>query len=600
MHFSAELLAKRVNPITATVIYNDNIMELRSGNVYNSAVGNIKKCDKDCLLCKKYNALDFNTNYSNVLTKEAFTIRDSFSCDSQNVIYLISCRDPFCQVQYVGKTISTLKKRYSSHRSGLRTGNEPKHLLHHFTHVHKPSDMIIKPLAFVNDGENIKEIENNYILKLNTLYPYGLNDRLEKPQYLDAQATFNDNGCIYKLFPKLTNVNLNRKRGKRVGRNNIVFDPHITFLDIKWQFDFGNLAYIRSKVASLNIEKCNILGSYCIAKRTELGVNHRFLDIIIDLCNHYRYRSLDFEDFCDKKVRKDDDFDSEFIPILLKHKNIDKMTINKIFNSNLSHFPRSKLSRKYQNDKFRHVVCYKYSKPIRNKVLNYFSVFENNSEFNNIDCCCEDYSNFIDHNVGHVLTGNLKIISNRKVRNLLCKGTKFIETLYCSSASIVKSIEKDIQNYIDKICIRHSVAKSYFEEWKNAVIQDIDNLISSENIDFKGRYKSVINQNKLFWDDFQSKFILAPVDKAGNNVSIICRKYYIDNIRNELENTSTYEQYNRDGTDLVNVHVEFCKNYNIEVEESSRNLPNFYMMPKFHKSPVGSWYIAASCNSSLK
>ena len=67
--------------------------------------------------------------------------------------------------------------------------------------MHQPSDMIIKPLIFVKKEDNLNDIENEVILKLNTLYPYGLNDRLEKPRYLDAQKTFNENGCIYELFP---------------------------------------------------------------------------------------------------------------------------------------------------------------------------------------------------------------------------------------------------------------------------------------------------------------------------------------------------------------------------------------------------------------
>ena len=137
-------------------------MKLRSGSVYHSKqVGSIKACN-NCVLCGTYNGLDRNTKYENFLTKECFNIEDVFSCTSKNVVYLISCKDPYCQAQYVGKTKGATKKRYSGHRSGLRTGNEPKHVLHHFTKVHKPSDMIIKPLVFVNDDENIKEIENKF------------------------------------------------------------------------------------------------------------------------------------------------------------------------------------------------------------------------------------------------------------------------------------------------------------------------------------------------------------------------------------------------------------------------------------------------------
>ena len=67
-----------------------------------------------------------------------------------------------------------------------------------------------------------------------------------------------------------------------------------------------------------------------------------------------------------------------------------------------------------------------------------------------------------------------------------------------------------------------------------------------------------------------------------------------------MQNTETYELCNVTESDLVNQHIEFCKHYNIEVEDICKKLPSLYMMPKFHKSPVGSRYIAASCNSSFK
>ena len=75
-------------------------------------------------------------------------------------------------MQYVGQTWSKLKTRFSGHRSGLRTGNDPKHVLAQFTKTHRPSDMIIKPLVYVKEEENMNDIENEFMLKLNTPYPY--------------------------------------------------------------------------------------------------------------------------------------------------------------------------------------------------------------------------------------------------------------------------------------------------------------------------------------------------------------------------------------------------------------------------------------------
>ena len=45
-------------------------------------------------------------------------------------------------------------------------------------------------------------VEDEYILKLNSFFPYGLNDRLEKPLYIDSETEYLNGACIYKLFSK--------------------------------------------------------------------------------------------------------------------------------------------------------------------------------------------------------------------------------------------------------------------------------------------------------------------------------------------------------------------------------------------------------------
>ena len=122
------------------------------------------------------------------------------SCKSINILYLIRCAHPNCCMQYIGKSINSVNTRCIGHRSGIRTGNEPKFVRQHFTKIHQPSDLRITPLCtIVNDSPTksrssqlklLKVAEDDYILKVNTLYPYGLNDRLEKPVYMDAEVEY--------------------------------------------------------------------------------------------------------------------------------------------------------------------------------------------------------------------------------------------------------------------------------------------------------------------------------------------------------------------------------------------------------------------------
>ena len=39
--------------------------------------------------------------------------------------------------------------------------------------------------------------------------------------------------------------------------------------------------------------------------------------------------------------------------------------------------------------------------------------------------------------------------------------------------------------------------------------------------------------------EFQHKFVLVPTDKAGKNVIVVCRKYYLDVVMDELKTIKT-------------------------------------------------------------
>ena len=81
------------------------------------------------------------------------------------------------------------------------------------------------------------------------------------------------------------------------------------------------------------------------------------------------------------------------------------------------------------------MVVYSLSETTRSKILNYKKFVTKeldldafSKDLNSISCNCSNYSmDFIDPNRGHVLTGNLQIINDNKLRKLICKGPKFRE-----------------------------------------------------------------------------------------------------------------------------------------------------------------------------
>ena len=59
-------------------------------------------------------------------------------------------------------------------------------------------------------------------------------------------------------------------------------------------------------------------------------------------------------------------------------------------------------------------------------------------------------SPFMDPQIRHVVTGKLSIVENRKLRNLLAKGTGFRECYKFSKTDVLSALKEDLDSHIKK------------------------------------------------------------------------------------------------------------------------------------------------------
>ena len=155
----------------------------------------IKYCNTpQCKICKN-KQLDQTETFHSVVTKHLHHITFAQNCKTNLAIYLISCKHPNCCVKYTGRTHHAICRRLSLHRANIVAGTEGPAMLHHFTKVHQPSDMIIKVIEICSK-DTIKERERFWINELNTAFPYGLNDRINTYPIQDAYNHTLNNTCI--------------------------------------------------------------------------------------------------------------------------------------------------------------------------------------------------------------------------------------------------------------------------------------------------------------------------------------------------------------------------------------------------------------------
>ncbi|MGC4052864.1 MAG: hypothetical protein QM757_26350 [Paludibaculum sp.] len=86
---------------------------------------------------------------------------------------------------------------------------------------------------------------------------------------------------------------------------------------------------------------------------------------------------------------------------------------------------------------------------------------------------------------------------------------------------------------------------------------------------------------------------LTPTDKAQNNISIICKKFYITTLLKEVSGNSTYNEVKLDSKEITTKHQKDSKEFGFVTPEKHRQLPYLMWTPKMHKIPTKQRFIAA-------
>ena len=102
-----------------------NLKEILSASLF-PAKPKKKSCKKSDI-CKNYLLTD--NKFKCKVTGRFYNVRGNLSCNSSNVIYLISCKN--CEDQYIGSAID-FKVRFRIHKSDLKTKKDRCGTARHF------------------------------------------------------------------------------------------------------------------------------------------------------------------------------------------------------------------------------------------------------------------------------------------------------------------------------------------------------------------------------------------------------------------------------------------------------------------------------------
>ena len=119
--------------------------------------------------------------------------------------------------------------------------------------------------------------------------------------------------------------------------------------------------------------------------------------------------------------------------------------------------------------------------------------------------------------------------------------------------------------------------------------------------------KSVLKDpvTKQYLEQLHNAFVMVPIDKASNNISLICKKFYVLTLIKEVgllnSNNPTYERVTKNKVEIIEIHAKtLSEKYRLKVNSENEDLPCIYWLPKMHKYPIGHRFIIASKKCSMK
>ena len=586
------------------------VQKLNINTILNQQEDNIilnRTCISSCKTCPDLIVSD--TFYSSVTGRTHSVINHSgehITCKTQNVVYLLTCKK--CRYQYVGESCIPLHKRINIHRTS-ESGCEI--FINHFSTCCIASSFSIQVIeVFEGDGykdgvvdEDMRRIrrerEDWWMKTLRTIYPYGLNDQHKK------QNTTSSVGRLFFPLARYSNRPLKRTRNKK-GNSTSKKTPQCIYEELESLITsfsttpcYANI--IRTKLSSLDTKSLKTIWNMV----TYNNIFHddryiRWHDLILDIIDTKIYKPLPVKDKIPQPRFK--------LRILFVNKGLDFIKIRKIIKSD----EVTSLLPSCIADKDRiPSVLHKLEPTIRNKIFNYRQTveaidFSDPSTFRDMECDCAN-SPFLNDHHKHIVTGDLRIIENKLLKELLSKGPNFREPKPIDFQKCLTAIRSGVEMCAEDMAAAMKVDPDALLPWVNMIFSKVNTIIASNTPKIlNSSPKSVLKQNsvKQYLSDLHTRYVIVPIDKAANNVSIICKKFYVQKLLEEVglfqPNLTYTEVTNKTDAEVIFENIEYTKRLGFETEEAEETLPIMYWTPKMHKTPTGSRYIIASKTCSTK
>ena len=289
-------------------------------------------------------------------------------CKISHVIYKLTCN--ICDQAYVGQTSSELRSRINNYRSKSNKADKNSTFeLKHF-HMHGFSNVKIQVLEQIMDENFRLRSENFYILRYKTLYPYGLNTKLNHHP--------DNTSCIYKLFSSVYIPSFKYNRGKRGGHTNRHF--HKKYNGVIPAIILQDLHNLFNKSYCVNQIKTELFGmKFKQLRKLQICLQSfkcdvkQFKDLITDILI-YKIGEIK-QDFTDKR----------YFVYTFQQKSFDFLKLSSVLDKLRGILPLTNIQT---------IPTFKYTATLGQMLFNYRNKAQNLDKYIGLKCDCKKFEIF--------------------------------------------------------------------------------------------------------------------------------------------------------------------------------------------------------------
>lgn len=545
------------------------------------------KCINDCVTCPFINQESVVISNS---TGTAFGVVNhaTHDCNTKGVIYLIECRE--CHFQYVGLTKQKLKQRLSQHRYVIGKNGQTL-VAKHFSQTHHTlANLTIRVLQQVgSDKKTLHNIEDFWIRALNTAYPLGMNEKVRACHDLINAKTYD--GISGTPYLQMKGHRKQTTRGKRRKEKRIVeVDEVIERIRYLLASDvmYRVLQYLRSL-------------PYRFLQKLRKAVADRTLDYELRIIAAFTSGLINTKPIDKRKEPQ--------ITVIAQYVN---HGLSSVLYDNI--FARRELRRIIPDLNDIGVrIAYKREIPIGRKICNNSKILKNLtsaklSEFYRNNCECL-HSNYLYPPHGHVVSGDLNIVDDHHLRKIMGYGAKYRTPVPIDTVEVQRQTEEILIQFINKYKgdFRPNLP-DFCGQFRYMIEQRIERLKNKNCAIFDNQLPDLQEKIRVL----QRKYIIAPADKAANNLVILCPKYYVQAVGNEMgvkmnsagnieiNGNDVYKPTAHTHASLMEEHSKIATRYSTNIGLKNRVIPMINGIPKLHKTPYKMRFLAGARLSSMK